>query len=162
MSDITTAPTADPIAEAIAKQVYDAKFNNTISVKASAIEAITKALQDEVDNDRLEREDAHRIFSAFATYLGTTVDNPFQTKYRVSVTNGHYGGRIFTVEVEADSEEEAQEEVEQNLSVTNIVLNVSLEYNGSYDSEDGEFEYEDNYAVDIDDLDLQFEVSPVD
>lgn len=162
MSDITTAPTADPIAEAIARQVDTASNSATIATKGKAVEAITTVLQDEVDNDRLEREDAHRIFGAFTTNLGSNADNPFQTKYRVTVRHRSSYDRIFMVEVEADSEEEAQEEVEQNLNITSISLTVGLEYNGNYDCEDGEFDYEDNYAVDIDDLDLEFEVSPVD
>lgn len=153
-----------PIAEAISQQVSQASRTATKDTNNKAISAITNALQDRIDEGSdLDKDLARDIFKAFCEYLGYFAENPFKTKYKVTVKYGYYT-ELFSVEVEADSEDEAREEVEQNLSLSNLKVSGTVEYSGDNDSEDGEFEdHEGNdNLIDIDDLDLKFEVEELD
>jgi hypothetical protein len=158
-----TVITPDPIALAIASQVDEASRKAIRDTHNKAISAVTNALQDRIDEGSdLTKELARDIFKAVCEYLGYHADNPFKSKYKVTVKYGYYN-ELFSVEVEADSEEEAREEVEQNLSLSNLTISGTVEYSGD-DSEEGEFEdHEGNdNLIDIDDLDLQFEVEELD
>lgn len=155
--------TPDPIAEAIAQQVSEASNTAIRETNDKAISAITKALQDRIDEGSdLDKELARDIFKAFCEYLGYFGNNPFTTKYKVTVKHGYYT-ELFSVEVEADDEDEAREEVESNLSLSNVKVSGNIEYSGNFDNADGDFEdHEDDNAIDIDDLDLKFEVEELD
>lgn len=154
--------TPDPIAEAIAQQVSQASSTAIRETNDKAISAITKALQDRIDEGSdLDKELAHDIFKAFCEYLGYFGNNPFTTKYKVTVKYGYT--ELFSVEVEADDEDEAREEVEQNLSLSNVKVSGNIEYSGNFDSADGDFDdHEDDNAIEIDDLDLKIEVEELD
>lgn len=159
-----TVTTPDPIALAIASQVDEASRNAIRNTHNKAISAITNALQDRIDEGSdLDKDLARDIFKAFCEYFGYHAENPFKSKYKVTVKYGYYT-TLFSVEVEADSEDEAREEVEQNLSLSNLTISGTVEYSGDNDTEDGEFEdHEGNdNLIEIDDLDLQFEVEELD
>lgn len=154
---------SDPIAQAISAQVSEASRRAIRETNNKAISAITKALQDRIDEGSdLTKELAHDIFKAFCEYLNYHADNPFKSKYKVTVKYGYYN-TLFSVEVEADSEDEAKTEVEENLSLSNVKVSGTIEYSGDNDTEDGEFEdHEDDSCIELDDLDLQFEVEELD
>lgn len=161
--DNKTENTPDPIAEAIARQVSTASNTARREVQNEAISAITNALQDRIDEGSdLDKELAHDIFKAFCEYFKYYSDNPFKTKYKVSVKYGYYN-TLFSVEIEAEDEDEARKEVEENLSLSNVKVSGTIEYSGDDDTESGDFEdHEDDNAIDIDDLDLNFEVEELD
>ena len=158
-----TPTTPDPIALAIASQVDEASRTAIRNTHNKAISAVTNALQDRIDEGSdLTKELARDIFKAVCEYLGYHADNPFKSKYKVTVKYGYYN-ELFSVEVEADSEDEAREEVEQNLSLSDVKVSGTIEYSGDDDTESGEFEdHEDDSAIELDDLDLQFEVEELD
>lgn len=153
---------SDPIAQAISAQVSEASRRAIRETNNKAISAITNALQDRIDEGSdLDKETARDIFKAFCEYLGYFAENPFKSKYKVTVKYGY--NTLFSVEVEADSEDEAREEVEQNLSLSNLRVSGTVEYSGDDDTADGEFEdHEDDRCIEIDDLDLNFEVEELD
>jgi len=154
---------SDPIAQAISAQVEEASRRAIRETNNKAISAITNALQDRIDEGSdLDKELAHDIFKAFCEYLNYHSDNPFKSKYKVTVKYGYYT-TLFSVEVEADDEDEAKTMVEENLSLSNVKVSGTIEYSGDDDTESGDFEdHEDDSAIDIDDLDLQFEVEELD
>lgn len=158
-----TVTTPDPIALAIASQVDEASRTATNRTNNMAISAVTNALQDRIDEGSdFTKELARDIFKAFCEYLGYFADNPFKNTYKVTVKNGYYT-TLFSVEVEADSEDEAREEVEKNLSLSDVKVSGTIEYSGDNDTKSGDFEdHEDDSAIDIDDLDLEFEVEELD
>lgn len=158
-----TTTTLDPIALAIASQVDEASRTAIRETHNKAISAVTNALQDRIDEGSdLDKETARDIFKAVCQYLGYFADNPFKSKYKVSVKYGYYT-TLFSVEVEADSEDEAKTMVEENLSLSDVKVSGTIEYSSDDGTESGEFEdHEDDNAIYIDDLDLQFEVEELD
>ena len=118
----------------IDQKVSEAKADTTKTVMGSVQIAVTKALQDALNDDyvSLDEEDATTIFNAVATNLRQDWDEPNWTKtWTVTVSYG--GTDLLTIpDVEAEDEDEAIEEVKQNLDFTPAELKGEVSYQGDY------------------------------
>lgn len=135
----------------IDQKVSEAKADTTKAVMGSAQIAVTKALQDAINDDyvSLDEEDATTIFNAIATNLRQDWDEPTWTK-TWTVTVSYKGTELLTIpDVEAEDEEEAIEEVKQNIDFSPTTLKGEVSYQGDYS---GITIYDPEVEVDTDEL----------
>ena len=160
MDNPTPAPEADPIAEAIARQVATATNVAETAMRNKAVSLLEECLDEQINRNALEEDTAYLIFSQFLSGIGSYADNPYQTKYRVTVTIE--GDFAFRVTVEADCEEDAIAEVQDNLSIDYQVRKGTISYNGEFDV-DNDHDYEvDDEDIEIEHFDINFEAELVD
>ena len=145
--------------DSLAIQIAEAEHKIIADVDVARYEcrtALVTVLEAMVDNDEITKEIAYEIFDRFAGELSKAWKNPFQSTWKVTVTQNY--DEIMVVEgIEADNEDEAIDDVRNNLTASGIKVMATLSYEGSANTADEpDVEYE-TYDYDLDDFNLSYE-----
>lgn len=116
-------------AEEMSQAVTDGQVRTLNSLKQTFADEILQLFRSEVEEGNLTREYATDLYNGIASAIGFDTVESISSKWTVEAVYNDEVIAEFT-DIEADSEEEAIDKVSSDLSVEEVEMTITIEYDG--------------------------------